>query len=234
MLLAFLDESYDKGEYWIAAVICPSSEILGLARRLDAVVMKASRGWGIDERAELHGNDLVQGKCDWAPIAREVRARIGVYRDAFRAVAETGGLAVMLQGVDRQALEARYEVPWHPHRVVLERLLEQLNDEASRQDLPILVIADEVDGHDGHRKSLWEYQHTGTGGKDGKMLTNVADTIHFAPSCDSRLLQAADLVSYMHYRMRRTQVADERAKKANEMLWAAIEPKVRSVQIWKP
>ncbi|MCA2209571.1 DUF3800 domain-containing protein [Nocardia rosealba] len=234
MLLAFLDESYDKGEYWIAAVVCPSAEILGLAARLDAVVMKATGTWGTSERAELHGNDLVQGKHDWAPIARQVRARIGVYRDALRATADTRGLLVMLQGVDRQALEARYEVPWHPHRVVLERLLERLNDEAVRQGLPILVIADEVDGHDGHRKSLWEYQHIGTGGIDGRMLTNVADTIHFAPSCDSRLLQAADLVSYMHYRMRRTQVSDERAKKANEMLWSVIEPNVCSVHIWKP
>ncbi|WP_369024053.1 DUF3800 domain-containing protein [Nocardia cyriacigeorgica] len=234
MLLAYLDESYDKGEYWISAVICPSTAVLGLAADLDRVVAKAAQAWGVDARAELHGNDLVQGKGDWSGMARQVRARIGIYHDAFGAIAATPGLKLILRGVDRKRLEARYVSPYHPHRVVLEHILQRLNDYAATQQQPVLVIADEVGDHDSHRKSLWEYQHVGTGGYWGTKLTNVADTIHFAPSCDSRLVQAADLVSYLHFRMRRTPITDERAKKANELLWSTVEPRVHSKHIWCP
>ncbi len=176
---------------------------------------------------------MVQGKGDWAEMAPLVRARISVYQAALAALAATRNLKVMLRGVDRKKLVARYEEPWHPHRAVLEHLLQRLNVYAKTQRQPILVIADEVGDHDTHRKSLWEYQHIGSG-PWGKKLTNIADTIHFAPSYDSRLVQAADLVCYLHYRMNYTTITDVRAKKANELLWSTVEPLVTSRHLWVP
>ncbi|MFI9506807.1 DUF3800 domain-containing protein [Nocardia sp. NPDC052566] len=234
MLLAYLDESYDAGEYWVAAVICPADEVLKLANSLDEVAGKAASAWSIDPRAELHGNDLVQGKNGWVRLAPQIRVRIGVYHDALKAIAGTADLKLIYRGVDRKALVARYVNPWSPHRVVLEHVLQSINGYAVCVSQPVLVIADEVGGHDGHRKSVWEYQHVGTGGYFGTKLEMVADTIHFAPSCDSRLLQAADLVSYLHYRIRRTPIVDPRAEKANAMLWATIEPNVHYRYLWTP
>ncbi|MFC9769668.1 hypothetical protein [Rhodococcus jostii] len=45
-----------------------------------------------------------------------------------------------------------------------------------------------------------------------------------APSCDIRLLQASGLVCYLHYRIRRTKVADDRAVVANMTLWGTVNP----------
>ncbi|AVV86847.1 DUF3800 domain-containing protein [Mycobacterium tuberculosis] len=39
------------------------------------------------------------------------------------------------------------------------------------------------------------------------------DALHFAPSKHRRLLQAADLVSYLHFRRRRSDVKDARSVK---------------------
>ncbi|MGW6698841.1 DUF3800 domain-containing protein [Nocardia sp. NPDC055049] len=234
MLLAYLDESYDKDQYWISAVVCPSEGLLQLGAALDAVVSDAAAAYPVDARAELHGKELVHGERGWSGMKPMIRARIGVYHQSLQAIAATPGVKTFYQGVDRKRLEGRYTSPNHPHTVVLEHILQRINTYAGQQGKPVMVIADEVSGQDTHRKSLWEYQHLGTGGYWGKKLTHVADTIHFAPSCDSRLVQAADLVSYLHYRMNRVPITDERAKKANEMLWDTVQPLTYSRYLWRP
>ncbi len=58
--------------------------------------------------------------------------------------------------------------------------------------------------------------------------------LHFAPSRDSRLLQAADLIAFL-YRRRTTHVEpDARAVRANDQLWALIAPKVAHDWTWRP
>jgi len=54
----------------------------------------------------------------------------------------------------------------------------------------------------------------------------AVDALHFAPSKHSRLLQAAGLVSYLHFRVRRSGVTDPRAVKANADLWRIVASKV--------
>jgi hypothetical protein len=38
------------------------------------------------------------------------------------------------------------------------------------------MIADEVDGQDGYRRDLWQYQQTRTWGYRGRQITRVVDT----------------------------------------------------------
>ena len=48
MLLAYLDESHDKVEYWMAALIVPCESALQLQNDLDAVVNNAMMsGYGV-------------------------------------------------------------------------------------------------------------------------------------------------------------------------------------------
>lgn len=65
--------------------------------------------------AELHGYDLFQGKGDWEPIKLMPRARIGVYDQALRAMADHD-VTVIIRGVMTQRLRNRYgDRAWHPH-----------------------------------------------------------------------------------------------------------------------
>ena len=61
----------------------------------------------------------------------------------------------------------------------------------------VLVIADEVDGQARHHADLSSYREVGTTGYRHRKLTRIVDTLHFAPSHASRLVQAADVITFL-------------------------------------
>jgi hypothetical protein len=234
VLLAYVDESYTDTHYWIAAVVCPETEVQALTDGLDAVVAKAAAGYhDVSSRAELHGHSLFHGKDDWLPLAVMPRARIGVYADALDAIAERN-VDIFIRGVDRKRLVERYVYPDHPHSVVLMHLLERLDEYAAGEQELVLVIADEVDRADEYRRNLWGFQRASTTGYRSRQLTRILDTIHFAPSNASRLVQAADLVAYLHCRIHSGAERDKRAKRANDALWERLAGRLNHVHCWYP
>lgn len=234
MLLAYLDESYDDVEYWLTALIVPSHSALQLQRDLDSVVEEAMlSGYGVPTNAELHGYPLVHGKDDWEPMAKKVRARIGVYTKALQAIADCSGAEIAMRGIDIKLHKQRYGAnAFHPHRVALDYMAQSLNGWAKGHDTHFLAIADEIDQADTLRASYWNFQRYGTMSPWAGKADRAVDALHFAPSKHSRLLQAADLVSYLHFRMRRSGVTDPRAVKANEDLWQIIANKHRIYHLW--
>lgn len=237
MLLAYVDESYDDERHWIAAVVVPENEVQPLIEGLDDVVRTASRAYGVDQRAELHGHDLFQAKEDWAGLSHMPRARIAVYNAAFEAIGNSD-VEIIIRGVHVQRLNERYTSPDHPHAVVLQHLLERIDECAQDRHSaePVLVIADEVDQADQHRRSLWRFQRYATTGYRARRLRHIVDTIHFAPSSASRLVQAADLVVFLHRRIeaRSRQGCDGPADRANRALWKRIEDRVLHQHCWWP
>ena len=164
MLLAYLDESYTADHYWIAALVAPEQDVLPLTTALDDVVARAAAAYrGVSEKAELHGHRLFHGSDDWSPLKEMPRARIAIYNDAFEAIGDSGA-HIIIRGVDRKRLAARYVYPNHPHVVVLEHLLERINEKAAALGELSLVIADEVDQADNHRRNLWYAQRYATSG----------------------------------------------------------------------
>ncbi|MFE2630690.1 DUF3800 domain-containing protein [Streptomyces sp. NPDC059374] len=237
MLLTYVDESYDRDFYWIAALMVAEQDIRPLSQALDSVVEKASKSYPVARDAELHGHAIVQAKDDWAGMDNSdgnlIRARIGVYGDALRAIAGYD-VRVIVRGLDIQKQKARYVKPYPPHDVVLSQLLERIDAQAKLCGQLALVIADEIDSAEDHRKSFRDYQQVGTGGYLSSTLPRLVDTIHFAPSVASRCLQAVDLIAYLHRRLHSGQDRSPKAKKANEKLWSYIEPKVVHNHCWEP
>jgi hypothetical protein len=111
VLLAYLDESYDRAEYWLTALGCPANSLISIQRALDDIVTSAAQTYGVSSTAELHGNALVQGTDEWLTMAPMIRARIGVYEATLDAIANADGLRLFLCGVDRARLQARYRAP---------------------------------------------------------------------------------------------------------------------------
>jgi hypothetical protein len=236
MLLAYIDESHDKSTYWQVGLVCPEHTVAPLTHALDEVVRNAADNYaGVRERAELHGHDLFQGKADWSALEKLPRARIGVYNAAFTAIADHD-VDILLRGVNIRRLNERYASARHPHDVTLEHLLERINDNsASRHGgQPLLVIADEIDRAQVHRRNLWRYQRFTTSGYRARQLTHIVDTMHFVPSDASRLVQAADLIVFLKRRRHADLGTDARAKRENERLWQRIEPRVVHEHCWHP
>jgi hypothetical protein len=235
VLLTYVDESYTKERYFIAALLVPDTQASSLARALDRIVEEACYTYGqIDSRAELHGYDLVSGKGDWLRLAPQIRVRIGIYNKALQAIADHD-VSVIIRSVDIPRLDRRYASGHdHPHSIVLTHLLERIDECAGAKGELALVIADEVNDQDDYRRDLWDYQRSGTWGYRSSKLTRIVDTIHFAPSRASRLVQAADLIAYMARRIRTHVETDERAKRANTALWARLQPKIYHEWCWYP
>jgi len=234
VLLAYVDESYTKTHYWIVALLCPEGMAIPLTKLLDDVVDRAAASYpGVSTTAELHGHALFHGRDDWRSVAALARARIGIYNDAFDAIASTD-VRVIIRGVDIARLKVRYAYPDHPHSVVLAHLLERIDETAEEQNELALVIADEVDQADEHRRNLWRFQRFSTTGYRSRQLERIVDTMHFAPSRASRLVQAADLIAYLHQRIESGVEKDERAIRANEALRKRIADRIVHRHCWRP
>lgn len=156
-----------------------------------------------------------------------------MYSDAFQAVADHCQ-AIILRGVHSSGLRQRYAAPDPPHSIVLLHLLERVDDYAKAGGKHALVIADEVGEQARHRSELAMYRRSGTWGYRARKLTQIVDTLHFAPSDASRLVQAIDLVAFLYRRMESHTEPVEKARRANERLWARIEPKVQHRLCWYP
>lgn len=235
VLLTYLDESYATHRYFIAGLLVPDTEARSLTSALDDVVAEASSEHGrIDPAAELHGYEIVSAAGDWKRLASDVAARIEVYNAALQVIADHD-VKIIIRSVDIIGLDERYPNGHdHPHSVVLTHLIERVDEYATTVNQNALLIADEVDGQDSYRRDLWEYQRSATWGYRGRQITRVIDTLHFAPSRSSRLVQAADLIAFLARRVATHTETDPRAAQAYAVMWGRIVPKVRHQGCWWP
>ncbi|MGF0301698.1 DUF3800 domain-containing protein [Rhodococcus rhodochrous] len=100
----------------------------------------------------------------------------------------------------------------------------------------VLVTCDETDDPARHHANVRVFRNQNTGGYLPRRLTTFVDTLHFAPSCHSRLLQAADLVSYISFR-HHTDVLYNRSGKAADgafKLWMIVADKQSRFYRWIP
>lgn len=234
MLLCYVDESYTTDHYYIAALICPESAALSLDAALDDVVTQAAKSFrGISGDAELHGYDIFQGRREWAPLEKMVRARIGVYDQALAAIA-AHPVKVLIEGIHPTSRLRNRD----PHSVLMCWILERIDEYACRQKELALVIADEPGQHDQqteYRADLGYYRQAGTGGWRSRKITRVVDTLHFAPSCSSRLVQASDLIAFLYHRRATKPSSNSRAVRANDKLWAHLcDGVLHKVHVWNP
>ncbi|WP_298990858.1 DUF3800 domain-containing protein [uncultured Pseudokineococcus sp.] len=234
VLLCYVDESYTDAWYFIAAVCVPGDVVASLEAGLEDVVRSAQQKHSIPgDPLELHTHELVQGKGQWSVLAAQVRTRIAIFQSALEVIAGHD-VDLCVRGVDVRRQQARYSNPFHPHVVVLPHLLERVNSAAARRETSALVIADEVPGREDHRRSLYNYRQYGTPGYRPSQLGRLVDTIHFAPSSASRLLQAADLVAYLYRRHHTHAEPDVRAARAMSKAYATLEPRMSGCGTWRP
>jgi len=220
--LVYVDESFDRVEYWVTGLVVPSERAVELESTLDAIVVNAAESFPITPTAELHAHALTQGSEDWASMASMLRARLGIYEACLQAIHDTAGVRAFIYGLDRAKHRNKYTTPFPERQVLLGHVAQRVNGICTR-DCPLLLIADDSESKQQIREHITRFRRQGTLSRiNPRPLRNIADTVYFAPSRNSRLIQAADLVSYIHFRKRRNAGADPRAVAAATRLWATI------------
>jgi hypothetical protein len=231
MLLTYVDESYTADWFAMGALLVDGPAAVSLAGELDRVVAAAAEAYGLSAGAELHGHEIFHAGGAWSGVP--VRARVGVFDDVVEAVAAQD-VKVIARAMDVVGQQNRYAAPDPAHKVVLQHLLERIDECATRLGDYALVIADEVDGQAKHRADLSIYREVGTTGYRHRKLTRIVDTLHFAPSHASRLVQAADVITFLYRRVFTHQESDERSRKAKVAMWKRLEPRLDHELCWFP
>jgi hypothetical protein len=231
VLLSYVDESYTDDWFVMAALLVDGPAAVALTQELDRVAAAAAIAYGLGPDVELHGHEIFQAKRAWSAVP--VRARVGVFDDVVEAVAGQD-VQVIARAMDVVGQRARYSRPEPPHTVVLQHLLERIDECVTGLGDHALVIADEVDAQAKHRADLSSYREVGTAGYRHRKLTRIVDTLHFAPSSSSRLVQAADVIAFLYRRVFTNQESDERSRKAKIAMWSRLVPRVHHELCWFP
>jgi hypothetical protein len=233
VLLAFIDESSNRLHYRTLGLIVHQDNARLLLDGLNSVMDRAAATYdGIEPDDELHGHDLFQATEGWASLRRLTRARISIYKQSLEVIAEFCEV-FFVEGLDRGRFQSRYADEHDEHVTTLLHLLEKLDRYADRRGQDLIVVADEHHTARAAQEALRGTRSRAVWGYRGHPR-RVVDTIYFVSSEMSRLVQAADMVAFLHQRVADVVETDKRAARANEELWSVIAPSMRKERIWRP
>jgi hypothetical protein len=238
MWFAYVDESFNRSQHWVAALLVQHTHVNATARALRNVVKQASDQFDIDTTPELHGHDLFHGKGEFAPMNAVPRARIALYSSALRTLADANSW-IILRGVSKPGLLRRYGADHeHPHRIVMTHLLERIDmfcQSTRGGDDHAVVVADEHhETQSALLRDLVTYQDRGTSGYLARRIRRVVDTIHFVNSRTNPLVQGADLIAFLALRTKTVRETDARAAHATAAVRAVIQPRIHHDHCWWP
>ncbi|MGD7790286.1 DUF3800 domain-containing protein [Propionibacteriaceae bacterium Y1700] len=232
MLLAYVDESFNKKYFYMVALIATPEQVRDLTVALDGHVRSlAAKHDTLATRQELHGYEVFHGKDAWSGLFP--RQRVQVFREAFKIIADSG-VRIVMRGLDVPAQEAKYANPFPPYTVVLTKILEKVQSVAKGDDKLALVICDEYHEDDRHRRLLTNYRDWQTPTSTSMKLDRIIDTIHFTPSHESRMIQATDMIAFVTLRRAAVSNPDPREAAAITDLWDAIHDQILVHYVWVP
>lgn len=236
MLIAYLDESYEKDLYCIGAAIAEQSAWETVEDEFEKLRALNNEIHETPLDAEFHGHCIMGGTDDWTPLRGQHRQAAGVYKAAL-GVARDAGVKYIFRGLDVPRLNARYRYPHPPHQVVLGHLLERID--LYMQDVDpggenCIVVADEIAEQAEHQRRFAEYQLVGTPGYRPSKLQRISAPISFASSRLSEGIQVADLATYMFRRVNVVKSGHPLAMKTQRGLWNIIEETRHHQSIWYP
>jgi hypothetical protein len=226
MLLCFVDES-DLGDFrGFAGLVADEFATKAITDSLNQIMGQVAVDWDIPVTTEFHGHPIFHSKESWKHVP--VRVRVGIFHKVFEAIIAED-VTILMRSVHASRLAKRqtrsaYPVHFPPEEVCFQHLLQRAQEVAESRNTHALIIADDRSDRDRHRERFAVYQTQGTPGV--YMQTNLdrlLDTVHFAPSHRSRMLQAADMLAFVYRRYRTITESDQRAAKEMEALWVRLQ-----------
>ncbi len=228
MLLAYLDESFSQGYYFMGGLILPPKVVPPVEKTINQLVQTIVNDHPLLSNSilELHGSHIWNGKGAWKNIGE--RYRFAVMIHAIEKICEHD-VEIVFQGIDNKSHESKYHYPIPPRDLALKYLLEVIDRKIEKRETHGIVILDQTsDSRENarQRKMFKEFQNLSTGGRFPRNLDFIVDTLHFVPSMESCPIQAIDLLTYVHYRRKVTRYPEKTEALVLEHIWNVIEKKL--------
>lgn len=220
----YIDESAQQGElYLFGGLVVDEEQCCSIARRLDGLAKKAftdfASSW--DEKGrpitnphdvEFHAVMLMQGKEYWREVPQDYR--LSLYENLLKIIKDEGG-SFFINGINILRLKRMYRIPYPERDLAMAHLLGSVQKTMSEH---LLGLADDHYTKNTSRLKIEAIRHYAQKGycRKDQPLTNYIDTVFFGDSLNSRLLQAADMVTYLYCRRWNTQTAKFDHKESKE------------------
>jgi hypothetical protein len=235
MLLTYVDETKDDA-YFVNALVIEPSEVPILSEAINRFKLLITSRYGISDDIEFHGYEIFHGKKQWHFINGDYAAQKSIYLEFLKLVI-SHTVEIYIKGIEVDGFEKVYGNQRHIiHNAAMTWNLEKVQKRALEKGSYALVISDEVNSHtDYYRAYLRYHQQNPTFGWQSIVLDRIVDTLHFAPSRESLMIQAIDMISYAHLRSRCVVNNPELSEFQKEM-WGVIRDsgKVAYFGIWHP
>lgn len=204
MLLAYIDESSNDLEYFVTSLLIKDTELLNLGNSINSLRKDISQEYQLNKNIEFHGFDILNGINDWRSLKQNYVAQIDIYNRVMRCIL-AHDVRIYVKGIEIASFSRKYGLDKKiMHNAALIWNLEKIQNKARQSDDAVLAIADEVGKASSfYRANLRFHQEFETFGWEPAVLDRIADTIHFAPSKESSLIQAVDMIAYAILRTRR-------------------------------
>lgn len=235
MYVIYIDETYNKREWWAVGMLVPIGRVNALSSALTRALDGRSVGCELPRDAEWHGYDLFHQAGAFSGL--HPRQCIALYAKALD-VLTAEPIRFICRGVDRERLNQRYAKPFHPHRIAVLGLIEDADAilKSTSDGCYGLVIADE---HAETRTVVGGDLRAAQSGTrltwSGASVERIVDSVHYVHSHESPLVQASDLVAYLFFRRRTVaKETDPRAEAAMKTLCAKYHRKPMAKRFWRP
>ena len=199
LLLAYVDEvkpNKDFNFYMLGAVIADANIVRNLESKLNALAEKTFGSQLLTKRTEFHASHIWNGKAhfkDW-----DHPRRISLLKDLIEIFGNASmQIEKVLITIDIDKI--KYPNVNHEEKALMF-LIEKIDAYLGVIKTPGMLIIDreneELAGK--NAESLSRYRKSGTDLHFGRPINNLLDTAHFTHSHHSRMIQLADLHTWIH------------------------------------
>ncbi|MFH5879563.1 DUF3800 domain-containing protein [Arthrobacter sp. NA-172] len=158
---------------------------------------------------------------------------VKICKQVAEAIHDSGAVFVF-RGIDVQKLKAKYTNPHPVHGLALSHALESVQRvlNLDHTDESVLVLADEHHTAPDSRTRFRGMRAAAQRGYTSIPLSGLMDTIYFGPSNHSRLLQAADMATFLTNRSVTITESHPAAKKAMQEIKSNLDKATRFSYVW--
>jgi hypothetical protein len=193
MLIVYFDEvKYQAGVQpfqWLAGVAVPGDTIKELEAELSALALTTFGSTTLEPDTEFHASRIFNGGAHFANTPRS--DRLEILRELARILARFRQAKRIQVRIDVGKV---YSSTWSPAELAFIFFTERANQLARVEKQPALLIGD-FEQHSlvtSMVERYANYRSSGTPFPYGIRVDDLVDTVHFARSHHSRLLQLAD------------------------------------------
>lgn len=209
MKLVYIDESAKENEvYLFGGLVVDEKQCSNISKRLDGLAKKvyndyeevwidSSYGIMTSDSIEFHATKIAQGNDYWRAVDRSYR--LEVVLPGILKILKSEGVHFFINGINIPLLKKKYAHPYPARDLALAHLLGSVQKQTEGK---LLALADDHYTKKTCRLRIESIRHYAKPGycRPGEVLTNYLDTVFFGDSLNSRLIQAADIVTYLYCR----------------------------------